>query len=208
MTGGTDQIGRFVGKERKWVTAGELLARLEADPEFVARREADRRADAQKRAALRGAERPLVEELHEIGVNVDTAWDLVNTSHPYPDALPILVEHLGRPYPDRVRAGIARALAVRDARFAWDRLRDLYLAEPVGTATDEALAAALGQACDDSVLEELVELAKDDRRGDERLLLLSGLLRSGTDLARETLRELANHPVFAKELKAIGRTRG
>lgn len=197
-----------MGSENEWVTAGELMARLEADPKFVAEREARERERTAARAARREAERPLVDELREVGVNVATAWDLVNTSDPYPEALPILVEHMDRPYPDRVRAGIARALAVRDARFAWDRLRDLYLAEPVGTETDEALAAALGQACDDSVLDELVDLAKDERRGENRLLLLNGLLRSKTDVARETLRELADHPVFAKELKAIGRTQG
>lgn len=194
-----------MGNENQSITAGELMARLEADPEFVARREERRRARVQKRAALRDAERPLLEELHLLGVNVDSVRDLVNTAHPYPEALPILTEHLERPYPDRVRAGIARALAVRDARFAWVRLRDLYLAEPVGTETDEALAVALGEACDDSVLEELVELAKDDSRGGKRLLLVSALLRSRTDLARETLRELADHPVVAKELKAIAR---
>jgi hypothetical protein len=84
------------GAENGRVTAGELLARLEADPEFVARREERRRVRAQTRAAFREAERPLVMALHATGVNVDTAWDLVDTSHPYPDALPILVEHLGR----------------------------------------------------------------------------------------------------------------
>lgn len=197
-----------MGSDKKRVTAGELIARLEANPEFAARRDEEERVRKEARATRRQAEAPLVDDLHAIGVNVDTAWDLVNTSHPYPAALPVLVEHLGRPYPDRVRAGIARSLAVRDARFAWDRLRDLYLAEPVGTETDEALAVALGEACDDSVLEELVELAMDDRRGDNRLMLVSALLRSRTDLARETLRELAAHPVFAEELRAIGRTRG
>lgn len=197
-----------MGSENERETAAEFQARLEADPEFVARREERRRARAQKRAAFREAERPLLDDLHRIGLNADSVWDLVNTSHPYPEALPILAEHLSRPYPDRVRAGIARALAVRDARFAWERLRDLYVAEPVGTETDEALAVALGEACDDSVLEELVELAKDDRRGGKRLMLVSALLRSRTELARETLQELADHPVFEEELKAISRTRG
>lgn len=31
-----------------------------------------------------------------------------------------------RPYPDRVREGIARALAVRDAKFGLDVLKRLY----------------------------------------------------------------------------------
>ena len=48
------------------------------------------------RAIRRQAEAPLVDELRVAGFQVETAWDLVNTSDPYPDALPILLEHVPR----------------------------------------------------------------------------------------------------------------
>ena len=93
------------------------MAGLEADPEYVARGDKEEQERQRQVAQWRRAEAPLVEELRESGFEVDSAWDLVNTSTPYPRALPILVKHLERPYPDRVREGIARALAVGDAQF-------------------------------------------------------------------------------------------
>ena len=44
-----------------------------------------------------------------------SVWDLVNTAEPYPQLLPILAEHVTRPYHKRIREGIARALAVSEA---------------------------------------------------------------------------------------------
>jgi hypothetical protein len=52
---------------------------------------------------LREAERPIVDDLKRAGVSVSSVRDLVNTSVPYPDALPILLAHLKRGgYPERV----------------------------------------------------------------------------------------------------------
>src|SRR3712207_4152728 len=93
-------------------TAAELMTELESDPDYVARRRRRDRELQQRTATLREAEAPLVGDLHRAGFDVASAWDLANTSTPYPEALPVLVEHLQRPYPDRVREGIARALAV------------------------------------------------------------------------------------------------
>jgi hypothetical protein len=58
-------------------TAAELMAELQADPEYVARQ---RQRDAElqrKTAAWRQAEAPLVEELRAAGFEVESAWDLV-----------------------------------------------------------------------------------------------------------------------------------
>lgn len=101
-------------------TADEFLAELHADPEWTARQqERDRRLQEQA-AAYRKAEAPLVEGLNRArGVAVQSVWDLVNTKAPYPAAVSILLEHLMRPYPERVREGIARALAVPEAGIGW-----------------------------------------------------------------------------------------
>src|SRR5262245_35115759 len=93
-------------------TAAELMAELQADQGFVdarAKREEELRA---REAAWRAAEAPLVAELRAAGETVDSVWDLVNTTAGYDAALPLLLAHLERGYPDRVREGIARALAV------------------------------------------------------------------------------------------------
>jgi hypothetical protein len=89
---------------------------------------------------------------------VESAWDLFNRKEPwntaeklrpYTEALPILLEQLKRPYPDRVREGIARALAVPGVCFGWETLMWLYRQEPSGTDAKSGLAVALGAAADD-----------------------------------------------------------
>ena len=184
-------------------TAAELMAELQADPEYVAERKQRDDELRRKAAEWRRAEAPLVEELRAAGFEVDSAWDLVNTSTPYLAALPILLEHLGRPYPDRVREGIARALAVRDARFGWGTLVRLYRDEPAGTDAKDGLAVALAAASDDDVVDELVALAKGSAHGESRVLLLRGLKRLKAPQARASLEELVEDPVLGQEARAL-----
>lgn len=47
---------------------------------------------------------------------VRSVWDLVNTAVSYPQLLDTLADHVTRPYHPRTKEGIARALAVREAR--------------------------------------------------------------------------------------------
>jgi hypothetical protein len=103
------------------ITAAELMKQLEADPEYVARRRA-RDEQIEKLASDYGAdEAALVAELRELGIQVDSVWDLVNNRPhrvlnrkfvgPYEAAYPILVKHLRIPHHERVREGIIRSLS-------------------------------------------------------------------------------------------------
>jgi hypothetical protein len=185
------------------ITAEELMGELEADADFVHRRE-EREAELQRKAAdWRQAEAPLIEELRSAGFTADSAWDLVNTATPYPAALPILLDHLQRPYPDRVREGIARALAVPDAKFGWDVLTRLYRQEPKGTDAKDGLAVALAATADDEVVDDLMLLADDTRHGKSRVLLLSALARSDDERARAALGELQADPELAAEAQRL-----
>lgn len=58
--------------------------------------------------------------LRSAGVQVESVWDLVNTSDPYPAALPVLMDHLergGYPEGEAVRAS-ATTLAVKPSVVA------------------------------------------------------------------------------------------
>src|SRR4051812_26939218 len=103
--------------KKKKATAAELMSSLAADPGFVEKQADEEEARQNRAAEWRRAEQPLVAELHDAGFKVGSAWDLVNTSEPYFEALPILLKHLQESYPGPVREGIARALAVKPARF-------------------------------------------------------------------------------------------
>lgn len=179
------------------------MAELDADPAYVAHRE---RRDVERQRMeeeSRRAQAPLIEELRAVGVEVDSAWELVNTSTPYPAALPILLEHLQRPYPDRVREGIARALAVRGAKFGWERLVRLYREEPAGTDAKDGLAVALAAASDDDVVDEVISLAEDVEHGESRLLLLRRLKRSRSAEARAALERFADDSVLGQEARRL-----
>lgn len=114
------------------------------------------------------AQAPLLEELGAVGIQVESAWELVIRSAPYPhpEALPILLEHLSRPYPSSVREGIARALAVPEARFAWNDLVRLFQQETEKDAKD-GLAVAISNIANDNdiLLGELIQLAKNAKMG-------------------------------------------
>jgi hypothetical protein len=197
-TGANDNVTM----KKKSVTARELMQRLNIDPTFVARREREEQEREKQAAQWRQAEAPLVEELRAAGYQVTSAWDLVNTASPYPRALPILLKHLALGYPASVREGIARALAVRDARFAFPVLLHLYTSEQEQRVKD-GLAVALAQTSDDNVIGDMIGLARDPRHGSSRVLLLSALQRSRDPLADATLRELGSDPELKTEVHRL-----
>ncbi|HEV2135966.1 MAG TPA: hypothetical protein VGR47_17140 [Terracidiphilus sp.] len=189
-------------RRSKHITMDEWMRQLEADPEYVRRRSEREKEIQERKVILRAAEKPLLEDLAKVGLQVDTVWDLVNTSSPYSNALPVLLDHLQRPYPDEVREGIARALAVRSTRpIGWRILvNEFCKTASSNKGVKDGLAAALSGASDNTVLPELVALAKDQRHGDSRLLLLIGIRRSRRPEAKAAVAELARDPVLAKEI--------
>ena len=184
----------------KKITAAELLAKLNADPEFVARAADRERARLVMVEELSRAEAPVVSDLLAAGLGVESVWDLVNTGESYTAVLPILVDHLPRAYPAAIREGIARALAVKESRPWWDTLTRFYRAE-----TDQrvrgGLAAAIAASATDDVLGELIDLVRQDNNGESRVILLSVLERSSNVLAGQVLQELTTDPLLGKQAR-------
>ena len=189
---------------KKWITAEELMAKLETDPEFVARR-AERDEEFRRREAeLRREEAPLVTELREAGFAVDSAWDFVPMKTPYPEAVPILLQHLARPYSGAVKEGIARALAVPEARYAWHELVRIYRQEDTDhKRAKDGLAVAVAGAADEVVIGELIALARDTSQGSSRVLLLNALERSKDPRSLAALMSLGDDPDLTKEIQVI-----
>jgi hypothetical protein len=184
---------------KKPITADELMARLDSDPEHRAWQEAEDAKVARKIAERELAETPIVSDLAAVGVHVDSVWDLVNTRKTPSAALPILIEHLNRPYAVGIKEGIARALAVREAKFAWDSLKKMY-EEETTPALRDALSIALSEAAHEGVLDDVIALASDKRHGESRLFLLSALKRSKDPSALATIQSLAVDPDFSYEV--------
>jgi hypothetical protein len=193
-------------KRRPPETAGEFAARLQADPEFVAKQRLRERERTERSARLRAEQEPILADLREIGWNVNSVWDLVNTSRGYGDALPVLLRHLSLSYSDRTREGIARALAVPDAKDAWPILAAEYRKAPMGRengirlGAKDGLAVALAATASNDVMDELIALATDRSHGSSRLLLLRALRKSKSKAAERAIEELASDPELAKEI--------
>lgn len=121
---------------------------------------------AKQCAAWAKAEEPLVQALESIGCPVKFVWGLVNTAKPYPEAIPVLVDYLRPAYPSRIKEGIIRALAVPDSRPYWPVLVDLLDTAP--SSPDNlrwAAACALNGAADESVIDDVIRIIKDDNLG-------------------------------------------
>jgi len=105
-------------------TAKEQQDLLDKDPHYQAMMAHKRQMWEEQASILRENEKPLVEALTDAGwpANIEqhgqfrSVWNLVNTAEPYPHLLEPLAKHLRMPYHKRVREGIVRALAVREAR--------------------------------------------------------------------------------------------
>jgi hypothetical protein len=130
-------------------TAAESERLFQACPEWVAEQEAREAETLVKEERYLAEEAPLREALHALGYPVKWVWDFVNTAQSYPDAIPVLIDHLRRPYSDAVREGIARALAVREARgLAGGAIVETLREEGLGKQLRWALANTLTVVAD------------------------------------------------------------
>jgi hypothetical protein len=191
-------------RNRGPINANELITKLQQDPAYQERR---RRRDwelQQKEQEYARAEKPLVEELRAAGADVTSAWDLVNSKVPYSDKLlPILAEHLQRPYPAAVRDGIARALAVPGARFAWNVLISLYREERENRVK-QGLAVAIPNIADQALIPQVINLVRNPQNGESRVLLLFALKRWYRDpRAFAALEEFASEPFLKKQAQIV-----
>ena len=154
-------------RPRKPITAGELLKQLESDPEWVRQRnEREAEREQRHREYLR-IEKPVVDDLHEAGCEVESVWDLVNsTPDTYGLAVPVLVYHLGQEsHPDKVRESCARALSKKAARPYFDAIFDIFQTMPNTGANRAkwATANALGVAVTRNRLEKAIEILFDPK---------------------------------------------
>lgn len=189
--------------KRSGTSATDLMAQLENDPGFqrkVQVAEAGRQARAE---VLRHAEQPIVADLCAAGVQIESVWDLVNTSEPYPSALPVLMEHLERGgYPERVMESLGRALAVKPSVAFWERLKARWLG--ARDAREEDGAAVAPAACaTQAQLDDLIGFLSVAERGQSRIYFIRPILKVGGDRGREVVEALRDDPVFGKEAIAL-----
>jgi hypothetical protein len=185
------------------ITAAEASRQLEADPEWCARRDAKEAARAERTRRLALEQLELLRDLQAAGKEVGSVWDLVNTATPYPEALPVLLDHLLRPYSDRTREGIARALAVKDARpLAWDVMFGLIRSRSLPKEVADAVMVAISAMARPADLSALIGTLADKSLGSSRIFLVRNLMRSKRPEARQALMNNRADPDLQKEIAA------
>lgn len=183
-------------KPRKPITAAELMAQLNQDPDFVRRREEKERHFRALQEQLAKAERPLVAALSYVGVMVESVWDLVNTRKEYKQAIPVLIAHLERPYPWRIREGIARALTVKYAGEDWyTALVREFRKLPDSSDPDQhgfkwALGNAISYVANKSHYDDLAGLARDRVHGQSRDMIVRRLPKLDRERSADVLVDL------------------
>ncbi|NVB39791.1 hypothetical protein G6O69_18245 [Pseudenhygromyxa sp. WMMC2535] len=182
-------------------TAKSFLESLHDDPEWVQKME--ERAEKQRRtqAELLAAQKPIIDDLHTVGVNVNRVWDLLNNETP-PKVIPILIKHINKLYPPRILEAIARALATPSASTHWATLLEKF-ERTTEKEVKDGLAVALAKIAsyDERFLGEVIDLLKDEKHGTSRVLLLEALENSKYPRAREILLELRNFPSLQQEVE-------
>jgi len=144
-------------------------------------------------AALVKDEKPLIDELHKVGINVSSVWDLVNTSKSYKKAIPILIEHLSKPYHPKNKEGIVRALAVKDAIgiVASKAVINEYHNIPI---EDHFLRWAIGNTMTILITEDCIDsvtnIVLNEKNGDTRQMFVAALRRLKSPKATEVLQQL------------------
>jgi hypothetical protein len=144
-------------------------------------------------------EAPVVAALRVAGLDVNSAWDMVNRKESFPLAMPVLRQHLELDYPPKVREGIARAMSDGAARPYWRDLVHLYQREADKYVKD-ALAIALNGAAGPEQYEEVIALALDPVNGPSRIALIWTIQRRvKPERAEQILLKLATDPVTKQE---------
>ena len=185
------------------ISAQQHLAKLQADPAWVATRQEKERKGLERVEQWRREQKPLLDDLAAIGVVVDSAWRLHGIQNPDERIFPILLDHLTRPYSPRVVEGIARAFAVKSARpIVWDALVTMLKSHALADAAVEGVMAAISELAQPRDLQTLIDLLADRSLGSPRIFLVANLMRSKKPEARTALLRLQDDPDLAREITA------
>ncbi len=199
----------MVNKKNGYSTLAEYHAQLKEEgkwDEYIAmkkRKEEDHRKLWEER---RKEEAPIVSALRSAGIDVQSISELDSKNKSYACAIPILLEHAKRDYPEWLREDILRAMATPEARSYWSELVELLESDSLLPPSVRWLASlVLNAAADDSVADDVIRLASDRRLGVYRVVLIFTLQRLKSPRAKMLLLELRKDPDLGREVKKLRR---
>ena len=143
-------------------------------------------------AAYAEDEKPLVDDLVNAGFSVASSWDLVNTKSSYKAAIPILIEHLSRPYHVKNREGMVRALAVKEAKgVACGAIIDEYHKAPKNDFHYRwTLGNTMAVIITADFIDEVEKIVRDESNGESRHMFVAALGNTKSPRAKDILQQL------------------
>jgi hypothetical protein len=189
--------------------AKEFLASRAGDPRFIARQHENGAREAENRSSYQNAAAPLLRDLAKLGYVVPTIGALRHGKRRYSDAVPLLARWLPRMDDRYVKEDVVRTLSVPWAKSALPVLLAEYR---VGDKENLGLRWAIGNAlevvADDSVFDDIVELARDPSSGRAREMVVAALGNMRDPRAVEILLELlADDAVSGYAAMGLGKLR-
>lgn len=174
------------------------------DPSFRARQV---RAEAERAAEQRSlACQPVFDDLRSVGVDVSDLYMLYKQPDSYPLAIPVLLDHLQRDYPERVLEDIGNGLPIKPDSAWWDELKYLYITTRSDAVRDR-LAARLSECAKRAQFEDLLALIGNEDLGASRIYFLRPINRIGNRMdpghGRAVIETVADDPVLGNEATAI-----
>ncbi len=190
-------------------SAAELMAELNADPDYVARMRQRDRQQTENVEVYQRAAAPVLRELVAAGFNVQSLGELRQTGAEYPTAIPILLRWLPRVENAQVKEDLVRTLSVP---WAAPEAMPALIAEFKRADGQEryglrwAIANGLAVAADDAVFDQLVALVTDRNYGKAREMLALALGNCRDPRAVNVLIELlADEQVVGHAVMALGK---
>lgn len=137
-------------------------------------------------------ETDLLIDIRNVGLIISSVWDLVNSRERYPQVIPILVEHLFKPYHKRNKEGIIRALTVKEARGKAGRalIAEFYKTPKSETNYRWAIGNAMAIVMSSEDEKDVLEIVKDKSNGEARDMFVRGLSRSKSTATEHVLIDL------------------
>ncbi len=171
------------------VTASDLMASLRNNSDYLIqqdRNEAKRR-ELEKR--IQAEQKELIRDMAEKGFVISSVWDLVNSGNTYEKGIPILVKHLAMPYSSKVKEGIVRALAVKEAKGKANMsLIHLYHNLP---KSEYSLRWAIGNTISVLVtkndIESILTIVSNRDNGSSRQMFIKALTKFSSDKVVDVL---------------------
>jgi len=198
-------------KKQRTKTASELIAELEANPEFLARRREQEAAAAAQVEEARRAMQPILADLQAAGYPAESLDALRESGWIYDGAIPVLRKWLGRAQDVFVKRALIGALSVPFAGVETARVlivgyRNCRDTSDTGLQWD--IANALSIVADDSVFADIAELVQHQAHGKSRemLALALGNMRAGS-VVPLLLKMLGDDAIVGHVVMALGRLR-